>query len=114
MRTCSKPKTAGEENIVSTDVKFAKKAIHDKFEAQINIAEAKLNTLKARAETAKANVELKAIAELLTKKQAILQELHDLKKSDGGQWEHMKSDIEARIADLENSVKQIESKANAN
>ena len=99
---------------MSTDVKLAKKAIHDKIESQINTVEAKLSTLKARAETAKANVELKAITELLVKKQAILQKLHDLKKSDGGQWEQVKSDLEARISDLENSMKQIESKVNAN
>ena len=53
---------------MSTDVKLAKQAIHDKLESQIKTAEAKLDTLKARAETAKANVEIKAIAELLTKK----------------------------------------------
>ena len=99
---------------MSTDVKFAKRAIHDKFEAQIDTANAKLSTLKARAEGAKATVELKAIAELVTKKQAILQKLHYLKKSDGGQWEHLKTDLEAMITDLENSVRQIELKANAN
>ena len=98
---------------MSSDVKLAKQAIHDKFESQINTAEAKLSTLKARAETSKANVELKAIAELLTRKQAILQKLHELKKSDGGQWERAKADLETRIADLEKSVKGFESKTKA-
>ena len=69
---------------MTNDVNMAKQAIHDKLESQINTAEAKLSTLKARAETSKANVELKAITELLTRKQAILQKLHELKKSDGG------------------------------
>jgi len=40
----------GEENSMSTDVKLAKQAIHDKLESQINTAEAKLKTLKARSD----------------------------------------------------------------
>jgi cell division protein FtsB len=99
---------------MSTDVKIAKQAIHDKFESQIKTAEAKLDTLKARAETTKANVELKGITELLTRKQGLLQKLHELKKSDNGQWQRAKADLEARINDLEKSVKGIESKADAN
>jgi len=98
---------------MSAEVKMAKHAIHDKLESQIQTAEAKLNTLKARAETAKADVELKAITELLTRKQDILQKLHELKKSNGGQWERAKADLEARITELERSVKGIESKAKA-
>ena len=99
---------------MTSDVnKLAKQAIHDKLESQINTADAKLNTLKARAETAKANVELKAITELLTGKRALLQKLHELKKSDGGQWERAKADLETHVADLEKSVKGIESKAKA-
>ena len=98
---------------MSADVKLAKQAVHDKFESQIKTAEAKLNTLKTRAEAAKANVELKAVLELLTRKQTILQQLHELKKSDGGQWDQVKDDLEARITDFEKSVKGIESKAKA-
>ena len=98
---------------MSSDVKLAKQAIHDKLESQINTAEAKLNTLKARAETTKANVELKAITDLLTGKRALLQKLHELKKSDSGQWDRAKADLEAHIADFEKSVKGIESKAKA-
>jgi hypothetical protein len=98
---------------MSSDVKLAKQAIHDKLESQINTAEAKLNTLKAHVEAAKANVELKAVTELLTRKQTILQKLHELKKSDGGQWDRVKADLEARIIDFEKSVKGIESNAKA-
>jgi len=94
-----------------TDVKFAKRAIHDKFESQISTAEAKLSTLKAQAEKAKANVELKTVTELLSRKQAILQRLRDLKKLDGGQWEQAKADFESRIADFQKSLKEIESNA---
>jgi hypothetical protein len=50
---------------------------------------------------------------LLTRKQAILQKLHELKKSDGGKWEQAKADLETRIEDLEKSVKGIESKTKA-
>jgi multidrug resistance efflux pump len=110
----SKSSTTREEGIMSTDVKFAKLAVHDKFEAQINAAEATLNNLKARAQTTKANVELKSITELLLSKQAILQRLHQLKKSDGGQWDRVKADLETRITDFEKSVKGIESKVKAN
>jgi len=99
---------------MSTDVKLAKQAIHDKLESQINTAEAKLITLKARAQTAKANVELQAITELLTRKQTIVQKLRELKKSSADRWEQAKADLEARIADFEKSVKEIELKAKAN
>ena len=98
---------------MNIDMNMAKQAILDKLEAQIKTAEAKLATLKARAETMKANVEIKAITELLTRKQMIEQKLQELKKSGGGRWEQAKADLEARIADLEKSVKGIESKAKA-
>ena len=96
---------------MTTDVNMAKQAIHDKLESQIKIAEAKLDTLKAKAEAAKANIEIKTIAELLTRKHGILQKLRELKKSGGSQWEQAKADLEARVADFEKSVKGIESKA---
>ncbi len=98
---------------MTTEVNMAKQAIHDKLEAQIKTAEAKLDTLKAQAETAKANLEIKAIAELLTKKQAIQQKLQELKTSGGDRWEQAKADIEARLADMEKSMKAIGAKAHS-
>ena len=98
---------------MSTEAKIAKQVIHDKLESQIKTAEAKLDTLKARAEAAKANLEIKAIAELLTKKPVIHQKLQELKTSGVDRWEHVKADLETRIADFEKSVKGIESKAKA-
>ncbi len=98
---------------MTTNVNMAKQAIHDKFESQIKTAEAKLDTLKAQAESAKANAEIKAITELLTKKHAVQQKLQELKKSGEGRWEQAKTDLEARIADFEKSVKGIESKVKA-
>ncbi len=96
---------------MSIDVSMAKQAVHDKLESQINTAEAKLAALKAQAETAKANVEIKSVSELLGKKQVIQQKLQDLKKSSGDKWEQAKTDLEARIAEFEKSVKGVESKA---
>jgi hypothetical protein len=96
---------------MSTDVNVAKQVIHDKLESQVKIAEAKLDTLKAGAESAKANVEIKAIAELVTKRHELHQKLRELKNPGGNRWEQAKADLEAGIADFEKSVKGIESKA---
>jgi hypothetical protein len=95
---------------MSTVANLAKHAIHDKLESQIKTVEAHLYTLKARAETVKANVEIKAIAELLTKKVAIQHKLQELKQSSGDLWEKAKTDLETRIAEFEKSLKEIESK----
>lgn len=96
-----------------TDVNMAKQVIHDKLESQIKMAEAKLDTLKARAESAKANVEIKAIAELVTKRHELHQKLRELKNPNGNRWEQAKTDLEAGIADFEKAVNGIESKAKA-
>ena len=96
---------------MTTDVDVAKQAMHDKLEAQIKTAEAQLDTLKAQAATAKANFELKAIAELLPRKQALQQKLQELKKSGGDRWEQAKTDLETRIGDFQKSVETIRSKA---
>jgi hypothetical protein len=53
---------------MSTEMRLAKQAMHDKLMSQVNAAEAKLIALKARAEAAKAHLEMKAIAELLSSK----------------------------------------------
>jgi phage shock protein A len=90
---------------------MAKHAIHDKLESQIRTAEAKLETLKARAQSAKANAEIKMVAGLLTKQQAIKREMKALKKLGGEKWERAKSDLEARIAHFEKSVRGIKSKS---
>jgi hypothetical protein len=97
---------------MTTVPNLAKQAVHDKFESQIKTAEAKLETLKARA-AAKANVELKAITELLPKKQMIQDKLGELKESSGDKWEQVRGELESRIAEFEKSVKAIETRANA-
>jgi hypothetical protein len=98
---------------MSTELKMAKQAVHDKIESQIKTAQAKLETLKAQAEATKANVEIKVIADLLTRKHAIDQKLAELKKSDEDGYEQAKGDVEARVAELEKSVKAIETKVHA-
>ena len=98
---------------MNTSATIAKQAVHDKLESQIKSAEAKLHTLKAQAENAKANAEIKAIADLFPKEQAIKRKLEELKNSGSEGWDHAKADLEAHIADFEKAVKGIESKAKA-
>lgn len=98
---------------MTTGTIVAKQAVHDKLEAQIQLAEAKLHTLKAQAENAKANAEIKAIADLAPKKQSIQRKLQELKKSSGETWNHAKTDLEAHIDEFEKLLKGIESKAKA-
>ena len=66
---------------MSAVAKVAKRVIHDTLGSKIKTAEAKLDALKAQAETAKADIEIKAIKALLTKQQAIIEKLRELKKS---------------------------------
>lgn len=70
---------------MTNEANIAKHVIHDKLKSQITTAEAKLDTLKARAESAKANAEIKAIGELLIKRQAIHEKLAELKNASGAQ-----------------------------
>lgn len=95
---------------MNTDMHLAKQAANDKLASQLKTAEATLDTLKARAEATKANVEMKAIAELVSKKSVIQQKLGELKRAGENDWEGAKRDAETRIADFEKSVKGIGSK----
>jgi chaperonin cofactor prefoldin len=94
-------------------VNAARKAVYDKVESRIHTFEAQLATLKTRAESAKADAELKAIANLATTKLTLDQKVRELKKAGEAAFEHGKTDVEARIADFEKSVKAIESKIKA-
>jgi hypothetical protein len=100
-------------NKMSIAVSTAKHVVHDKLESQLKTAETKLDTLKARAEVAKANAEIKAIADLATKRLGIHQKLQELKKSGDDKWEHARKDLESRVAAFEESVKGVESKVKA-
>ncbi len=98
---------------MSIEVSTAKHAIHEKLESQIKTAEAKLDTLKARAEVAKANLELKAIAALATQKLDLHERFRGLKASSEADCQHVKKDLETRIAAFEKAVKEIEAKVKA-
>jgi hypothetical protein len=100
-----------KEKHMNASLEIAKQAVHDKLESQIRTAEAKLEALKARAEVAKADLEIKAIAALLPKKQEILQKLQALKNLSADRWKQAKADLERQIAAFEKSVKTLESKA---
>jgi hypothetical protein len=101
----------GSTAMIATNV--GKQVIHDKIESQMKIAQGKLETLKAKAEAAKANSELKAIADLLVRKHAIDQKLSELKKASEKTYQQAKTDVEARVAELEKSVQAIEAKFKA-
>jgi len=94
-------------------VSAARKAVYDKVESQIHTVEAQLATLKARAESAKADAEIKAIANLAAAKVTLDQKVRELKKAGEAAFQQAKADVEARIAEFEQSVKAIESKVKA-
>ena len=98
---------------MSTGMNMAKKAVQDKIESQIHSIQARLELLKAKAEAGKANAELKLIADLLTKKLAVDQKLSELKRSGETTYQQTKSDVEARVAELEKSLKALETKLKA-
>ena len=98
---------------MSTPTNVAKQAVHDKIESQVKTVQAKLDALKAKAEAAKAIAEIKSIADLVVKKQAIDRKLSELKTSGASKYQQAKADIESRVADLEQSVQAIEAKFKA-
>ena len=98
---------------MSVDVGLAKQVVQEKLESRIKDAEAKLHELKLKAEVAKTAIEIKAILDLLAKAPAIHQKVEEFKKSGGDRREQVKTDLEKRVADFENSVKAIESKVKA-
>jgi len=98
---------------MSTEMKTAKKAIQDKIESQIHSIQARLELLKAKAEAGKANAELKLIADLFAKRLTIDHKLGELKGSGETTYQQTKSDVEARVAELEKSLKALETKLKA-
>ncbi len=97
---------------MSTAADVAKQVVEDKIHSQVKTVEAKLETLRAKAESAKANTEIKAIAALITKTRDVAKKLIELRMSQNA-YQQVKSDIESRVAELENSVHQIEAKFKA-
>jgi len=97
---------------MSTEIDIARKAAHDKFEAEIRSAQAKLETLRAKASAAKADAEVKVIGDLFTKKQAIDRKLAELKLKHATEaaYQQAKTDVQAKVAELQQSVQAIEAK----
>lgn len=95
---------------MSTETNMAKKAVQDKIESEISTVQAKLETLRAKAEATKADAELKMIADLLTRKQAVDHKLAELKKSSESAYQQAKTDVQAHVAELQKSVHAIEAK----
>ena len=91
----------------------ARKVVYDKVQSQIHTFEAQLATLKAKAESAKADAELKALANLVTAKMTLDHTVAELQKAGEAAFQQAKADVEARIAQFEQSMKAIESKINA-
>jgi hypothetical protein len=102
-----------KENSMGTVASTAKQAVYDKVDSQIKTIQAKLEALKAKAEAAKAIVEIKAIADLVTKKKALDQKLADLKSASESAYAQAKTGVESRVAELEQSVQKIEAKLTA-
>jgi hypothetical protein len=107
------PNTTHKEKDMSIETSTARRAIHDKLEAEIKTIEAKLDTLKARAEAGKANAEIKALADLAVQRMEIHQKLQELKRAAEDLWEHAETDLVLRIAAFEKAVKAIEAKSKA-
>ncbi len=91
----------------------ARGAVYDKIEAQVHTFEAQLATLRARAETAKADAELKAIANLIQGKRALDQKVAELRKAGEVAFQQARTELEARIAEFQKSMKAIEAKIKA-
>ena len=91
----------------------ARKAVYDKIESEIHMVEGLLATLRAKAESAKADAELKAIANLVSAKRALDQKVVDLKKASEASFQQAKADVEARVAEFDQSVKAIQSRIKA-
>jgi hypothetical protein len=94
---------------MNTEHKLTREAIHNKITSQIDTIVAKIATLKARAESNQANTQLKTIAELTAARLVIDRKLRELKTAGDAKWQQAKSDIEAEVKDLEQSIHAVES-----
>jgi outer membrane murein-binding lipoprotein Lpp len=94
-------------------VKAARKAVYDKVESQIHTFEAQVATLKAKAESTRADAELKAIANLATAKRTLDQKVAELKSAGETAFQQVKADVEARVAEFDESLQAIASKIDA-
>ena len=94
-------------------VKAVRKAVYDKVESQIHTFDAQVATLKAKAESAKAEAELSAIANLATAKGTLDQKVAELKSAGETAFQQVKAEVEARVAEFDESLQAIASKIDA-
>jgi len=94
-------------------VKAARKAVYDKVESQIHTFEAQVARLKAKAESAKADAELNGIANLAVAKRTLDEKVAELKSAGETAFQQVKADVEARVADFDESLQAIASRINA-
>ena len=99
---------------MTADANIAKQIIQYELESQIQTAKAELEVLASRAQGTMAKAEAEAYETLSPKLEAIEQKLQELKNTTGPQWEQTKTDLELLIADFKETVKEIETVANAN
>ena len=95
---------------MATLTEAARKAAHEHLEVRVKAAETKLENLKQRAEITKDKAEIKALAALLPRSVVLRQLLQQVKLSQEDYWERAKTDFESGIADLEQSLKEIEAR----
>ena len=69
--------------------------------------------LKAKAESAKADAELNAIANLAGAKRTLDQKVAELKSAGETAFQQVKADVEARVAEFDESLQAIASKIDA-
>lgn len=96
---------------MTTLTSAARQVAHDNLELRVKAAEARLANLKARAEIAKDKLEIKALADLAPRGSVLRQLLGQMKRSKEDYFQSAKTDLESGIADLEQSLKEIEARA---
>jgi hypothetical protein len=98
---------------MSIETRVSKQAVHGMLDAKIKTVESKFESLQARAQAAKATAEIKAIAELATRKIQLRMKLEELRNLGDGKWEQAKKHVESMVAKFEKDLKDIEAKAQA-
>jgi hypothetical protein len=89
---------------MSVEAKTAKHVTHDEPGFQPEHAGARVGALSTRVEVAVAGMGMRTIPDWAALRLEIHQKLRELKKSGDGCWQRAKSELELRIAALENSI----------
>ena len=89
---------------MSVEVETAKHVTHDKHGFEPEPAGARVGALNNRAEAAVTGMRMRTIIDWASLRLEIHQRLRELKKSGEDSWRQAKSELELRIAALENSI----------